>query len=190
MNKILVLRPILLRISDGRFFITVFFWLFRGLACLNVLAILWSSWKLWSNLPSGAPIELFIGTLLAEVFLIGIGFIVFNVLWLRADDTMKLPRAKDYSVTPIVVIAIKASGEIIASLSILFGIALSLTTFVAGSSSVMSSIPFTFPLPGAGSPVLSLISGIVSGFLALAVFYFIAETVGAVVDIARNTKKR
>lgn len=189
MDKILVLRPILLKISDGRFFKTVFFWLFRSLACLNVLAILWSSWKLWGNLPSGGAVELFIGALLAQVILIAIGFVVFNILWLRAEDTQKLPRVKDYSVTPIVVIAIKALGEILASLSILFGIALSLTTFIAGPR-IMNSLPFTFPLPGAGSPALTLVSGIISGFVLLACFYFIAETVGAVVDIARNTKKR
>jgi hypothetical protein len=188
-DRFLLLHPLLVRISDGKFFRTVFFWLFRALACFTVLTVLWASWKLWSNLPSGAPIKFFAAALLAEVFLLATGYAVFNILWIRAENIIKLPATRDYSVTPIMVISVKASGEIWAVASILFGCAFSLTSWIAGPR-LMSALPISSFLPGvSGGGIVALISGVVLGFVVLATSYFSAELMGALVDIARNTKK-
>lgn len=194
MDKFLILKPFLRKIADGKFFKTIFSWAFRINACFIVLAALFASWKLWAQLSANLPAKYFIGALLAEIFLVAIGFIVFNILWIRSNDIQNLPSVKDYSVTPIMVISIKATGEIWASLSILFGLAMTLTTWISGPE-IMRMIPFTIPLPGisgsgqGASSILPLISGAILGFGLLATSYFIAEMLGALVDIARNTKK-
>ncbi len=187
-DRLIILHPLLERISDGKFFTLIFSWLMRILACVTLIVFLWGSFKLWSNL-SGATGQIFIGALVAEVFMAAIVYAVFNILWIRAYDVQKLPLAKDYSVTPIVTILIKTSGEIMATLVIFYGLAISITLWIAGPG-IMRMIPFSIPLPGlSGGGAGAMVYGIIAGFLILAVSYFIAETFGALVDIARNTKK-
>ncbi len=76
------------------------------------------------------------------------------------------------------------------SLYVLLGLAIGLSSLVVDAQMLPISLP-GLTGGGLGMPSgLAIISGTIIGFLVLANSYLVAEMVGALVDIARNTKKR
>ncbi len=185
-DNVILLHPLLKKISDGEFFTLIFSWLVRFMAFISVIVFLYGSWKMWSSI-SGASGEVFLAALLTEILMAGAIYVIFNILWVRAYNIQNLPLSRDYAVTPIVTILIKASGEISATMLMVFGLAVSITSWIGGSR-MQSIIPISLPIPG-NTGAVALVSGIVAGFFSLALAYFTAETIGALVDIARNTKR-
>lgn len=183
MNKILILEPFLKKISNGVLFNNIFSWLLKIFSGLTLLVTLWVSWKLWSNLSGSLPPEYFISALVAEIFLLAAGFVVFNILLIRANDIRNLPSVKIYVVTPVFVLFIRTLGEVLGSLYALLGLAI-------GLSSLLVDTPMLpIPLPGLTGAFAAIIGSIV-GFFVVAYSYVFAEALNALVDIARNTKKR
>jgi len=191
LEKLLLLKPLLDKISDGGMFKIMFIWFFRVIAALLAIGILYASWQLWSKMSNQLPAKYFIGALLLEVFIVIMGYTAINIVLIRANTIRDLPNARDYLVTPIVVVCWKMFGEILGSMYILLGLAIGIISFVAGEN-MMQFLPFSLPGFGGGtsSGLFVIILGAVFGFLTIFIMYFLAEAIGALVDIARNTQKR
>ena len=203
LERFLILRPLLDRLSDSKTLITLYTWTLRiiaGFTFLGVLlaagAVIWGAAKMWSGLSGGTGLKVFFGVLFVEICILGMGFVIINIQLLRANDIEKLPVVRSFPLNPIVVIVTKMTGEIVASIYAMIAVALALTTWI-GAGGILAFLPFG-SLPGlsaaaAGSALTSglliLASGFVISFLALFASYVAAESAGVLVEIARNTKR-
>jgi hypothetical protein len=175
--------------SDGNFFRTLFAWVLRVEAGLTVIGIFYGSVKLWGLVRGEhAPASLYLGLLIVQLALLVLAIIIVNILLIRAEDIEKLPLGTDYIVTPIFVLFEKTAGEIGAAVYSVLGIAAGLFIWISG---------FAIPLPIPGlsggegfiAGLLTMIVGVIIGLVVLLLAYLTAELTGALVDIARNTKK-
>jgi hypothetical protein len=114
-------------------------------------------------------------------------------MFIRAGDISALPDA-DYTVIPIVSISLKLCGEIYACFSAVVAIAGGILIWFVGGNAfyfIQKSGIFMSGF-GYGSDFLGGLAFIVGGwlvaFLVLVIFYFLAEIVVVMADIAKNTK--
>ena len=189
-NQYLFFKPWLKKISEGSFFRNVFVWFLRLIACFQVIALLGISYKMWSLLSMGFQGKLFFVILLIQLLVILLTYLVITVLLSRADDIAAIPVGNDYIVIPIFVIVTKMTGEIFAVFYTVIGIAAALAIWIVGG------MPMDIPgaslfsgNSGFAGGLIALITGPVLGFIVLSLSYFIAEQLGVLVDIARNTRK-
>lgn len=189
MDKILILRPLLRKISEGSIFRTLFSWALKIEAALTIVGVIYGSVKLWGLVKGGgAPASAYLGLIIVQVAILLLGIILVNILLVRAEDIEKQPLGADYIVTPIFVVFQKTLGEIGAAIYAVLGIAGGLFIWISGAE-----IPL--PVPGLSGGdgfvggLVAMIMGVSIGFVILSVSYLTAELTGAVVDIARNTKK-
>ena len=189
-NQYLFFKPWLKKISEGSFFRNVFVWFLRLIACFQVIALLGISYKMWSLLSMGFQGKLFFVILLIQLLVILLTYLVITVLLSRADDIAAIPVGNDYIVIPIFVIVTKMAGEIFAVFYAVIGIAAAFAIWIVGGMPM--DIPGASMFSGnsgfAGG-LIALITGPVLGFIVLSLSYFIAEQLGVLVDIARNTRK-
>jgi len=188
-NKFLLLQPVLEKITDGGMFRFLFAWFFRALGLLALLSTLYASWEMWGNINSNMPVKYFIGGVILQIFIAGIGYVIFNIFFIRANDIDDLPSTKDYSITPIITIFWRTMGEILAAMYVVVGLALGVATFVIGGN-VGNLLPFSLPGLSSGGGSSGLVIMIAGGFFAVLIlffFYYIAELASAVVDTARYT---
>ena len=189
-NQYLFFKPWLKKISEGSFFRNVFVWFIRIIACFQVIALLGISYKMWSLLSMGFQAKLFFVILLIQLLVILLTYLVITVFLSRADDIAAIPVGNDYIVIPIFVIVTKMAGEIFAVFYTVIGIAAAFAIWIVGGMPM--DIPGASMFSGnsgfAGG-LIALITGPVLGFIVLSLSYFIAEQLGVLVDIARNTRK-
>ena len=188
-ERYLILKPILDYISKGSLFPNLFYWGSRLFAVLVIFMIIRVSVKIWAMLPASAPFELFIAITIFQILILGIGYVIINILWFRGNDFRDLPDGDDYVITPIFVLFIRATAEIFSAFITTMGLSVGIFTLIAGSkySGLLNQIPVGLPFAGiAGS---GFIGGPVMGIFILLIGYWIAELVWVSVDIARNTKK-
>jgi len=188
MEKVLVLKDALRKISEGSIFRTLFAWALKIFAVLTVIGILFSSVKLWKAVGGeGVPFRAYLGLFLLQLFLLALGFIVINILLVRSEDIERQPIGADYMVTPIFVIFQKMLGEIAAATYAVLGVGMGLFIWISG-------VDLPLPIPGLGAGdgfiggLMAMVMGFLIGFIFLCLSYLMAELTGAVVDIARNTK--
>jgi len=192
MDKILLLRPFIKMISEGKFFALFFSWVLRIQAALMVLGFLYGSFQMWSMMRGGVTFGLFVGLVIGQLLFAVLAFVLINILLVRADDINNLPLSTDYFVMPIIVIFVKMTGEIIGVFYAIMGIILGFGIWIMGGSGVVPSIPGMGMFAGNSGflgGLIAIVGGPVLGFLLLSLFYFIGEQIGALVDIARNTKR-
>ncbi|MCB1137462.1 MAG: hypothetical protein KDK23_01855 [Leptospiraceae bacterium] len=191
LDRILIFRPVINWISDGRFFASLIAWSLRILAVIVFIGSLGSCYKIWSQLPTEVPFKYIAAFVVMTIFVLAIGFFVINILLIRAEDILALPAVKDYSITPIFVICVKMIGEILATVYASLGVALGLAAFIGGDSvgRTLSVLSLPGMSAGSGSGFLLIVGGLLIGLMLLFVAYYVAEQIGALVDIARNTRK-
>ena len=189
-NQFLIFKPYLQKISEANFFRLVFVWFLRLIACLDIIGFLYVSYKMWSLLSSGFEAKLFFVLLLSELLFLLLTYLVVTVLISRSNDIESLNLRNDYIVIPIFVIVTKMAGEIAAVFYTILGIAAAAAIWIIGD------MPMQIPgcsifsgNSGFTGGLAALITGPIVGFLMLSISYFIAEQLGVLVDIARNTKK-
>ncbi|HNL53483.1 MAG TPA: hypothetical protein PKI36_03665, partial [Turneriella sp.] len=101
MEKILILRPLLKRISEGSIFRVLFAWAMRIEAALTVLGVIYGSVKLWGLVRGGgAAASAYFGLLIVQIALLVLGLVIVNILLVRAEDIERQPVGSDYIVTP------------------------------------------------------------------------------------------
>jgi uncharacterized YccA/Bax inhibitor family protein len=101
---------------------------------------------------------------------------VFQICWFRATTIKETPDSR-FVVSAIFSIFIRTIGEIIATICTVIGV-------IGGLIAIFSELGRMIP----GGPI-AIILGPVVGFLIISFFYFIAERLSALPEIAANTKK-
>jgi hypothetical protein len=199
--------PLLKTISQGKFFTTAFSWILRICAVLTVIGFLYYSVNLWvlfanssgslSNQLAGffgkpKTVNIFFIAFFAQIFAVPLAYIMVNIFLIKANEIDSLPLQKEYIVVPVAVILIKTIGELLAAFASIAGVYMTIALLFGNEKIVLSLMGFgsLTVFTGVTFEYFAFIGGPLIGFIMLVVFYSIAELVGALVDIARNTKKK
>lgn len=194
MDQFLILKPFIKKLSEGNVFTNFFFWFLRILAALSLIGFLYVSILLWSNIADfdGIPGQFILIAIIAQLLLAALVYAIINIFMTRADDIKVLSTAKDYILTPVTVIFIKMTGEILGSFYAFIGIVTAISIWVLGP--MIKQLPL---IPGMDlftgtsgfiGGLIALFGGPVLGFIILGLNYLIAELFQIVVDFLRNTK--
>jgi hypothetical protein len=194
LKRYLFMRPVLEAIAKGRFFRAVVAGVWRvGAVLLGIGGFfLWIvTWKLVFSLEGGG----IIGGVFYQLFFLVALYMVIHTQWIRAGDVDALPDS-EFTVIPIFSIALRCTGEIYAIIVTLLGIGgFFLLTFAgaAAGSILPRDLPFPFDMAlGAGGGVVSglILMGVafVAAIGVLMLFYFLAEALVVLVQIARDTR--
>jgi len=161
------------------------------LALLALVSILKASFQL----PSAAAT---VGGIIVAALLVAALFAVAQIYLFRAQSVRGLADSP-FTVVPILSILFRAAGETYAVIAASYGIGACLFTWLSGMSpaTLVSGFgPFLPSLPGSGEAGGSFLDGLIvlatsliAAFLALIVFYALAEMVVVGVDIALNVRK-
>jgi len=144
--------------------------------------------KLGFSLPTMGTI----GGILAAILLGAAFFAVCQILLYRAASVSRLGESP-FTVIPVVSILLRATGEVYATLLATSGIAGCLFTWLSGLSPDQVVSPFMPPLeiPTENTFLLGLFfmtGSVLVAFGFLILFYFLAEAVFVIADIARNIR--
>jgi hypothetical protein len=184
-------RPVLKALDQGNIIRTIVVFVLRALAVLTVLGglfMLIEVLKLSFQLPTQGTIG---GLLLAIIFVAAIAS-VFQIFLYRAESVRDLGKSP-FTVIPIFSILLRAFGETNATFGVAVGVGGCLFVWLSGMT------PARF-LPGIGDMLPSVSGGTflegalflvwsaLVSFAFLVGFYFLAEAVVVVVDIARNVR--
>ena len=162
-------HPILSKLSDGHM-VKLGFRFFLGLfAVLSLLGGLYFGYQ-----PLDAIINIWsILFFLSSAFT---GWMVFQICWFRAGTIKETPDSR-FVVSAIFSVFIRTIGEITATICVVLGV-------MGGLIALFSDFGRMIP----GGPI-AIVAGPVVGFLIISFFYFIAERLSALPEIAVNTKK-
>jgi hypothetical protein len=162
-------HPILSKLSDGHM-IKLGFRFFLGLfAVLSLLGGIYFGYQ---------PLDIAVNIWSILFFLSSTftGWMVFQICWFRAGTIKETPDSR-FVVSAIFSVFIRTIGEITATICTVIGV-------MGGLIALFSDFGRMIP----GGPI-AIIAGPVVGFLIISFFYFIAERLSALPEIAVNTKK-
>jgi hypothetical protein len=192
MEKYFFMETVLEKISQGQFFRKAFAIVLQIMAVVIVMAALVAWINVWKSI-SGYESEAIFGIIIFQLLFVIAIYMVVHILLIRAGNIKALPDS-DYTVIPIVSITLKLFGEIYASFVTVISIGGGILTWFIGSNAlymIKGSAPF-FPSYGSGEGfwggLVFIAGGLLSAFVGLVFFYFLAEAVIVLVDIARNIK--
>ena len=192
MGKYLFMKPVLQLISVGHFFRKAFAVFLQILAVVIAIAALVSWIGVWRSV-AGQDISLILGIIIFQLFFVIAVYMVVHTIFIRAEDISELPDT-DYTVIPIVSISLKLCGEIYACFSIVVAIAGGILIWFIGGNAFYFIRKSSLFMPGFGygsdflGGLMFIVGGWLVAFLVLVIFYFFAETVVVITDIAKNTK--
>jgi len=195
MGNYLFMKPVLQLISLGHFFRKAFAVFLQILAVVIAIAGLVNWVGIWKSV-AGQDALLILGIIIFQLFFVIAVYMVVHTMFIRAGDISALPDS-DYTVIPIVSIALKLCGEIYACSSAVLAVAGGILIWFIGGNAFYfiqkSGIFMSGPgFGGYGSGFLGgimfIVGGLLLAFLVLVVSYFLAEIVAVVADIAKNTR--
>jgi hypothetical protein len=194
-EKYMVMRPVLALIAEGLVFRKLYGIILKILAALTGIGGLYFWIRVWIALFSWNSAGFIISGIFFELVFIGLMYAVIHILLIRAQDIEKLPET-GYTIIPIMSISFKLLGEIYACLFAFIGICGSIFIWIAGASitelfPISNFMPMAIPGEiGFWGGLISLISGIMGAFGILVLFYFLAELIIVLVDIATSLKHK
>jgi len=186
-------HPVLEALSDGRVIRKTVVWALRILAVLLLLAGLYFLVNILEACFRGAGAGVAVGGLLLALIVLLALVCVAQVLFYRAAAVEGLADST-LTVIPIVSILFRAAGEVYATLGVAVGVGGCLFTWLAGASPYGLLGGFAGILPAARGDqsflggLMFLASMAVASFLALVVFYFLAEGTLLWADMAHNMR--
>jgi hypothetical protein len=192
MEEYLFMKSFIQLLAQGKFFRKAYAIVLRVLAVLVAIAGLVGWIQVW-KLVSGAAADAVLGIIIFQFLFVIAIYMVVHAIFIRAADIAGLPES-DFTVIPIVSISLKLIGEIyacfVAAVSVGGGIAMWLMKSDAFFM-IRKSAPF-IPIFGGGEGffggLLFIAGGLFAAFIVLVFFYFLAESVIVMVEIAKNTK--
>ena len=193
MKKYFFMEAVLEKISQGQFFRKAFSVTLQILAFLIVIAALVAWITVWKSI-SGFSAEAIVGVIIFQVLFVISVYMVIHILIIRAGNIKELPDS-DYTVIPIVSITLKLLGEIYASFITVISIAGGILSWFIGSGAFYMVKRPSLLIPSYGSGegfwggLVFMAGGLFSAIVGLVLFYFLAESVVVLVDIAKNIKK-
>ena len=192
MEKYFFMETVLEKISQGQFFRKAFAVALQILAVAIATVALVAWITVWKSI-SGYSAEAIFGIIIFQLLFVIAVYMVVHILLIRAGNINALPDS-EYTVIPIVSITLKLFGEIYASFVTVISVAGGILTWFIGSSAlymIKSSAPLV-PSYGNGEGfwggLVFMAGGLFSAFVGLVLFYFLAEAVIVLVDIAKNIK--
>jgi hypothetical protein len=207
LQNVFITSPLLNTISRGSFFTKAFTWILRVCTVILVIGFFYFSINLWILYAKGIGnaanklAQLFgkgnsVGTFFifffAQLLAIPLFYVLINILLVKANEINALPEKTDYVVVPVAVQLIKMTGEIIATFATVMGVFTTIALLLGSRGDTIGYLGLkqASAVSGASFGYFAFIAGPIFGFLALVLFYSIGELIGALVDIARNTKKK
>jgi hypothetical protein len=192
MEKYFFMEKVLEKISQGQFFRKAFAIALQIMAVVIATAALVAWITVWKSISEYSSEAIF-GIIIFQLLFVIAVYMVVHILLIRAGNINALPDS-DYTVIPIVSITLKLFGEIYASFVTVISIGGGILTWFIGSNAlymIKGSAPF-FPSYGSGEGfwggLVFIAGGLFSAFVGLVFFYFLAEAVVVLVDIAKNIK--
>lgn len=194
MQKWFFVPHLLELLARGAFFRRLFFFLFRAGAVLTAVVgvgLCAGVLTLALRLPAAGVI----GGFLFIAFLAVAFYAAAHIYWLRAEDVRLLPDA-EFTMIPIVSVMLRTGGEVLAVLFAVVSVGACILLWFAGdqAGAVLEGIPaspLAMLLGRGGNPFLEglfvLAGGVIYALVLLAAFYFAAEAVLVLAQIARNT---
>jgi hypothetical protein len=195
MDKYFFMKPVLQLISVGQFFRKAFAIFLQILAVVIAIAGLVAWVGIWKSV-AGQDASLILGIIIFQLFFVIAIYMVVHTMFIRAGDISALPDS-DYTVIPIVSIALKLCGEIYACFSVVVAIAGGILIWFIGGNAFyfIKKSGIFMPGPGFGGygsdflgGIMFIVGGWLLAFLVLVISYFLAETVVVLADIAKNTR--
>lgn len=195
MDKYFFMKPVLQLISVGQFFRKAFAIFLQILAVVIAIAGLVAWVGIWKSV-AGQDASLILGIIIFQLFFVIAIYMVVHTMFIRAGDISALPDS-DYTVIPIVSIALKLCGEIYACFSVVVAIAGGILIWFIGGNAFyfIKKSGIFMPGPGFGGygsdflgGIMFIVGGWLLAFLVLVISYFLAETTVVLADIAKNTR--
>jgi hypothetical protein len=192
MSPIFFFRPVLDKLNDGKVIRTG---VALALRILGILCLLGGFYLLIDVLKTSFSLstEGTVGGVLFAILLLAAILAVVQILFFRATDIKSLG-VSPFTVIPIFSILFRAVGEIYATFAVAVGIGGCLFAWLSGLNPllIMGGAGGFFPsVPGGNTfltGLLFLVALAVAAFVSLLVFYFLAESVVVLVDIASNMR--
>lgn len=177
-------KPLFDAIDSGKFFRKPFVWLYIAFAVLNILYPLYFLFQL---IDKGAFDYMGFSAVLILLLAAFAGWVGFQLWWNRKDKINAYSRqSDDFVATPTYTHWFQTAGEYIGTMIAIYGVGLSLISFLFTESRGMSSLP----LPGFGNMgVVGIIVSPIIGFFVIVVTRMLAELWRALASIANNTKR-
>jgi len=118
-----------------------------------------------------------IGTLVFQVFALGVIFLISNIIWIRAEKVKGLEPGP-FTLIPIFAVILRLVGEILFVSLLLLSIPSMVAIWFGAAYFVSLFVPWVSPFMGGffGGVSVGLAMGI-AAFVWLAILYFIAETI-------------
>ncbi len=192
MRNYFFMKPVLQLLSAGQFFRKAFAVSLQVLAVVIAIAGLVSWIGLWKSV-AGQDASLILGIIIFQLFFVIAVYMVVHTMFIRAGDIAALPDA-DYTVIPIVSIALKLFGEIYACFSVVVAVAGGILIWFIGGNAFYFIRKSTLYMPGFGynsdflGGLTFMVGGWLVSFIVLVLSYFFAEAVVVMTDIAKDTK--
>jgi len=193
MEKYFFMGAVLEKISQGQFFRKAYAVTLQILAALIAIAALVSWITVWKSI-SAFSAEAIVGIIIFQLLFVIAVYVVIHIILIRAGNINALPDS-DYIVIPIVSITLKLIGEIYASFITVISVAGGILSWFIGSGAFYMVKRPSLLIPSYGSGegfwggLVFMAGGLFSAIVGLVLFYFLAELVVVLVDIARNIKK-
>jgi hypothetical protein len=186
-DKILVLKPFLKLLAEGRIFKLGFSWFLRIFAALFAIGFIVEWIGMWKNVFKMSGSMVLVLTIVM-VLAVAAAFALINLILIKADEIAALPETKDYIVIPISVVFLKLIGEVLFLIWGFFGLAGFLLALTKTGGVVLKMIPF-YGGSGFFGGLTGFVISLIIGFFSFFLCYLLAENGGVLADIARNTKK-
>ena len=205
LQRILFMGQAMRMASDGRLFNKVASITVRIAAALWVVGTLTMWVKFWKIVSDLEGVGVLGGVVFQLVFLVGV-YMITHVLLYRSSEMARQP-ASDFTIIPLISIFFRMMGDLYASFIMIVGVCGSTAMLLISDGDayavrvlmgqVSGILPgagvFLGPIGGFGGgalleALLLLLFSAVMAFISLVLFYFIAEFVLVLVDIARNIR--
>ncbi len=192
MLRFFFINPILETISKGKFFRQGFSWILKIIAVLLALGGLFlfiTNFRFIGQLGFWGAI----GLIIAQIFLLIAVWIIIQIMWNRARFIVDLADS-DFTIIPILSIVLKMTGEIYATILMLLSLSGAILTWFLGYSGrlYLYQLREFAPFLRSGTGLLGGLAligiGFIAAFLALFVFYLLAEALVVCFDTAKNVK--
>jgi hypothetical protein len=194
MDKIFFMKPFIENFTKKNVFAKIFSIILKVLAVITIIAafVTWVLlWKFVFEIPAAGIAG---GVIFQLFFIVGI-YMAVHAIFIRAQQISDF-KPEEYTVVPVLTIFIKLLGEIYASLTAAIAVGGGILIWFAGGYGLemLGEVPQFIPQYGGGTTflggVIFLIGGLVAAFFTLIAFYFAAEFINIVTDIALNTGSR
>jgi len=187
-------RPVLQALEDGKVLRTLMALFLRLGGVVLALAALYLVIEIVKDALRAQETQVTIAELILALVVLVWGASAFLIYFYRAASVANLGESP-FTVIPIFSISFRAVGELYAASLLLFGVGACLFFWFTGRSpsQLLGPLgPALFGMESSAGPFLDglkmLLLGFLGGFGVLFVFYFLAEFIVVIADIARNVR--